>query len=86
MRPLRRPSVESVLTASTLALIGLVGGWAAGAWETGAPAREDLARLDDAMLAQTTPAPAPGYGPAPEPDTRADVPDVCSRRVGCLLR
>lgn len=67
-----RPTLESIVTASALALIGVAGGWAAGLW--------------DAPSAKAPPAQAEAYGPAPEADTHAGVPDVCSRRVGCLLR
>lgn len=74
MQRSRRPSVESFLVGAALATIAGVGGWAAGAWDP--PAQQ---------LAETT-TPAPNYGPAPESDARAGVPDVCSRRVGCLLR
>jgi hypothetical protein len=70
----RRPSVESLITASAFLAIGAVGGWAAGLWD-----------------AEPEPAPQPptrieAYGPSPETDARAGVPDVCSRRIGCLVR
>lgn len=74
-----RPSVESLVTAAALAVIGVAGGWAAGAWNDAAPAPRQT-------VAEAMPTPAPGQGVAPDSDTRADMPDVCSRRVGCLIR
>lgn len=70
----RRPSVHSLITAVAFATIGVVGGWAAGIWDT-----------PPAPQAQT-PAPIESYGPSPDSDARAGVPDVCSRRIGCLVR
>ena len=74
MAAARRPSLESLITAVAFATIGVVGGWAAGSWD-GAPAPEPR-----------TPAPVESYGPSPDSDVRANVPDVCSRRIGCLVR
>jgi hypothetical protein len=79
MQKPRRPSPESIVIMSAVAVIGAVGAWAAGAWNDTTPAQRQT-------VAEAMPAPAPGQGVAPESDTRADMPDVCSRRVGCLLR
>lgn len=79
MQKSRRLSPESIVIASAVAVIGAVGAWATGAWNDTAPAQRQT-------VAEAMPAPAPGQGAAPESDTRADIPDVCSRRVGCLLR
>lgn len=68
----RRPSLESLITVVAFATIGLVGGWAAGLWDAAPPAQ--------------TPASFESYGPSPDSDARAGVPDVCSRRIGCLVR
>jgi hypothetical protein len=74
MAQARRPTLDSMIVAGSLALVGIAGGWAAGAWD--APAEQ----------AATTPTEARHLGSAPESDARAGVPDVCSRRVGCLVR
>lgn len=81
MQKVRRPSPETIIAASALALIAAVGGWAAGGWDTSTQ-----------HVAEATPTPGaaesgdPGMGAAPESDARAGMHDVCSRRVGCLLR
>ncbi len=74
----RRPSVESLITAAAFATVGIVGGWAAGLWEAPAP-------VGAQPVEQAAP-PLGTAGSAPEADARAGVPDVCSRRIGCLVR
>lgn len=75
MQKSRSLSTEQLLAACVLAGIGLIGGWAGGTWNDAAPGAQ-----------QASPTQAATYGPEPEADARAGVPDVCSRRIGCLAR
>lgn len=75
MQKVRRLPVGTIVTASALALMAGVGGWAAGSW-----------RASNLQTAETALPPVAGEGAAPESDTRAGMHDVCSRRIGCLVR
>jgi len=75
-----RPLPESIVIARAVAVIGALGACAAGgAWN-------DAAQAPRKTLAEAMPAPGARQGGAPKSDTRADMPHVCARPLGCLPR